>query len=64
MDLPEIPVNDLKLEKVELLEDGKTSPCMCPTFTPPIWCRLIMNYKSAEGIPFKGRIDHTIHEVE
>ena len=31
---PEIPVNDLKLEKVELLEDGKTSRFTCAQPAP------------------------------
>ena len=61
---PEIPVNDLKLEKVELLEDGKTVALHVPNLHPAHMIQIDYELKSADGIPFKGRIDHTIHEVE
>jgi len=61
---PEIPVNDLKLEKVELLEDGKTVALHVPNLHPAHMVQIDYELQSADGIPFKGRIDHTIHEVE
>ena len=61
---PEIPVNDLKLEKVELLEDGKTVALHVPNLRPAHMVQVDYELQSADGIPFKGRIDHTIHEVE
>ncbi|MEL0005612.1 MAG: hypothetical protein VW643_07410, partial [Opitutales bacterium] len=61
---PEIPVNDLKLEKVELLEDGKTVALHVPNLHPTHMVQIDYELQSADGIPFKGRIDHTIHEVE
>jgi len=61
---PEIPVNDLKLEKVELLEDGKTIALHVPNLHPAHMLQIDYELQSADGIPFKGRIDHTIHEVE
>ena len=64
MDLPKFLLNDLKLEKVELLEDGKTVALHVPNLHPAHMVQIDYELQSAEGIPFKGRIDHTIHEVE
>ena len=61
---PEIPVNDLKLDKVELLEDGKTVALYVPNLHPAHMVQIDYELQSADGVPFKGRIDHTIHEVE
>ena len=61
---PEIPVNDLKLDKVELLQDGKTIALHVPNLHPAHMVQIDYELQSAGGIPFKGRIDHTIHEVE
>ena len=61
---PEIPVNDLKLEKVELLEDGKTVALHVPNLRPAHMVQVDYELKSAVGHVFKGRIDHTIHEVD
>ena len=61
---PEIPLNDLKLEKVELLEDGKTVALHVPNLHPAHMVQIDYQLKSASGQAFSGRIDHTIHEVE
>jgi hypothetical protein len=61
---PEIPVKDLKLEKVELLEDGKTVALHVPNLHPAHMVQIDYELKSASGKAFSGRIDHTIHEVD
>ena len=61
---PEIPVKDLKLEKVELLEDGKTVALHVPNLHPAHMVQIDYKLKSASGKAFSGRIDHTIHEVD
>ena len=61
---PEIPVNDLKLEKVELLQDGKTVALHVPNLHPAHMVQVDYELKSAKGQAFTGRIDHTIHEVD
>ena len=61
---PEIPVNDLKLDKVELLDDGKTIALYVPNLHPAHMVQIDYELQSADGLQFKGRIDHTIHEVE
>lgn len=61
---PETPVGDLKLEKVELLEDGKTVALHVPNLHPVHMVQIDYELKSASGQAFIGRIDHTIHEVE
>ena len=61
---PEIPLDDLKLDKVELLEDGKTIALHVTNLHPAHMVQIDYELKSANGIAFKGRIDHTIHEVE
>jgi hypothetical protein len=61
---PEIPLDDLKLEKVELLEDGKTVALHVPNLHPAHMVQIDYELKSASGQAFSGRIDHTIHEVE
>ena len=61
---PEIPLKDLKLEKVELLEDGKTVALHVPNLHPAHMVQVDYELKSAKGQAFTGRIDHTIHEVD
>jgi hypothetical protein len=61
---PETPVGDLKLEKVELLEDGKTVALHVPNLHPVHMVQIDYELKSASGQAFTGRIDHTIHEVD
>jgi hypothetical protein len=61
---PEIPVNDLKLEKVELLQDGKTVALHVPNLHPAHMVQVDYELKSAKGQAFTGRIDPTIHEVD
>jgi hypothetical protein len=61
---PETPVGDLKLEKVELLEDGKTVALHVPNLHPVHMVQIDYELKSASGQAFVGRIDHTIHEVD
>ena len=61
---PEIPVKDLELKKVELLEDGKTIALYIPNLKPVHMAQIDYDIKSAKGEEIKGRIDHTIHVVE
>ena len=57
-------MGDLKLEKVELLEDGKTVALHVPNLHPVHMVQIDYELKSASGQAFIGRIDRTIHEVE
>ena len=61
---PEIPVQELELKKVELLEDGKTIALYIPNLKPVHMAQIDYDIKSAKGEEIKGRIDHTIHVVE
>ena len=61
---PEIPVKELELKKVELLEDGKTIALHIPNLKPVHMAQIDYDIKSAKGEEIKGRIDHTIHVVE
>ena len=61
---PEIPIKELELKKVELLEDGKTIALHVPNLKPVHMAQIDYDIKSAKGEEIKGRIDHTIHVVE
>ena len=61
---PEIPVKELELKKVELLDDGKTVALHIPNLKPVHMAQIDYDIKSAKGEEIKGRIDHTIHVVE
>ena len=61
---PEIPVKELELKKVELLDDGKTVALHIPNLKPVHMAQIDYDIKSANGEEIKGRIDHTIHVVE
>ena len=61
---PEIPVKELELKKVELLDDGKTVALHIPNLKPVHMAQIDYDIKSANGEEIKGRIDHTIHLVE
>jgi mono/diheme cytochrome c family protein len=60
----EIPVKELELKKVELLDDGKTVALHIPNLKPVHMAQIDYDIKSAKGEEIKGRIDHTIHVVE
>jgi hypothetical protein len=61
---PEIPVQGLKVEKVELLADGKTVALHVPDLKPVHMMQIDFDLKFADGHSTKGRIDNTIHVVE
>jgi hypothetical protein len=61
---PEIPVQEMELKKVELLDDGKTVALHIPNLKPVHMAQIDYDIKSANGEEIKGRIDHTIHVVE
>jgi hypothetical protein len=61
---PEIPVKELELKTVELLDDGKTVALHIPNLKPVHMAQIDYDIKSANGEEIKGRIDHTIHVVE
>lgn len=61
---PEIPVDELKIEKVELYGDGKTVALRIPNLKPVHMMQIDYDIKFADGHATKGRIDNTIHSVE
>ena len=61
---PEIPVDDLKIQKVQLSDDGKTVALHIPNLKPVHMMQIDYDLKFADGHSTKGRIDNTIHVVE
>jgi hypothetical protein len=61
---PEIPVQGLKIEKVELMDDGKTIALHVPDLKPVHMMQIDFDLKFADGHSTKGRIDNTIHLVD
>jgi hypothetical protein len=61
---PEIPVDDLKIQKVQLSDDGKTVALHIPNLKPVHMMQIDYDLKFADGHSTKGRIDNTIHSVE
>ena len=61
---PEIPVDGLEIEKVHLLDDGKTVALHIPNLKPVHMMQIDYDLKFADGHSTKGRIDNTIHITE
>jgi len=61
---PEIPVEGLKIEEVELSGDGKTVALHIPNLKPVHMMQIDYDLKFADGHSTKGRIDNTIHDAE
>ena len=61
---PEIPVDDLKIQKVQLSDDGKTVALHIPNLKPVHMMQIDYDLKFTDGHSTKGRIDNTIHSVE